>query len=130
MVGATNNTTFYSSCNDLDDFENEAKIVYVSPFHISNIISIVTNQRLHQKVYLLLLNLTVSDILTIMCFFLLAAGVSPSIYMPIVRNFYTTSILFTCAMTLDRYLKVKYPLRYFTIFTTCLLYTSPRPRDS
>ena len=38
--------------------------------------------------------------------------------MPLSRTTYTASIFFTCSLTLDRYLKIKYALRYNQLFST------------
>ena len=77
-------------------------------FHISNITTILVHQKFHQNVYFLLLNLSVSDAVCILFFLLMPAGVSPIIYMATIRAFFTVSILFTCSITADRYLKVGY----------------------
>ena len=79
----------------------------VLPFHISNIATILAHHKFHQNVYFLLLNLSVSDAVAIPFFLLIPAGVSPIIYMATLRAFYTASILFTCTITLDRYLMVR-----------------------
>ena len=105
---ATNGTNLDFCEDSQDDFKVTGKYLYITfltvPVHLCNIVSIITSKRLHQNVYFLLLNLSISDTLCISSFFLLTAG--PSVYMPVLRTFYTTSILFTCSMTLDRYLKV------------------------
>ena len=89
----------------------------VLPLHISNITTILVHHKFHQNVYFLLLNLSVSDAMCILFVLLIPAGVSPTIYMAIFRAFLASSILFTCTITLDRYIKVKYPLRYLSIAT-------------
>ena len=80
------NTTndFGTTCPAINDEITEhyaylyyASSVFIVLMHIANIASIAMNRRLHQNVYFLLLNLSVSDLLTIACsLFLYTVGVS------------------------------------------------------
>ena len=123
MVDSLNNTNSKLICKDMDYVEYPIQASYSfiaflpTPLHIFNIVSIAINRRLHQNVYFILMNLSISDSLTILTPLLVAADVSPGIYMRLARTVYTASILSTCAITLDRYMKIEYALRYYSIFT-------------
>ena len=78
-------------------------------FHLFNIIALIFNAKLRrQNVNFLLLNLSLSDMLLVvhfrlMLFFRLATYQFPVL---VSRMFHLASILLTCSITLDRYLKV------------------------
>ena len=82
---------FPTDCPALEDtvIANQALIptlLLIIPFHLANIISIATNKRLRQNDYILLLNLSVSDMLGIICLvFLDVAGV-PGMSIIILRS--------------------------------------------
>ena len=86
----------------------------VLPFHICNILLIVLKRNLHTNVFILLANLSVSDTFLQVFIYLIKSHHSKPIRIA-VSTFHTSSILFTLAINLDRYLKVKYGLRYYEI---------------
>ena len=83
---ANHTTDLSSTCPDIEDklsipYEYHfAFALFVAPFHVSNIISIMMNRRLHQNVYFLLLNLSISDCISIVNLFNYAAGLSGKIF--------------------------------------------------
>ena len=87
----------------------------VIPVHISNIALVAMKQNLHENPYYFLVNLSVSDIFSQVFVFL----IKNRMHHPTIRIwagcFYTASIFFTLAINIDRYLKVKYGLRYYEI---------------
>ena len=89
------------------------------PLHIFHIILIIKKRKLHQNVYYILLNLSLSDsCLAIMRGLPLSKKASsPSILKGLAMSFYVHSILLTLAINLDRYMKVKYGLRYHQMAT-------------
>ena len=79
------------------------------PFHLFNIITLIFNAKLRrQNVYFLLLNLSMSDMLLVVHFRLMLLFRLATYRFPVLvsRMFHLASILLTCAITLDRYLKV------------------------
>ena len=108
-------------------------LIIIIPFHIINITTILVHRMFHQNVYFLLFNLSLSDAMCILSFLLIPAGVSPIIYMAILRAFYTASILFTCTITFDRYLNIATRRRRIMLvffvwcFTVCVSLLSKIP---
>ena len=94
-------------------------ILLTLPLHIFHIILIIKKRNLHQNVYYILLNLSLSDsCLAIMRGLPLSKKASsPSILKGLAMSFYVHSILLTLAINLDRYMKVKYGLRYHQMVT-------------
>ena len=89
----------------------------VTPFHICNILLIVFKRDLHKNVFILLANLSVSDIFLQVFLYLIKTHRSKALHIAL-STFGTASILFTLAINLDRYLKVKFGLRYYEIVLT------------
>ena len=89
----------------------------VMPFHICNILLIVLKRNLHKNVFILLANLSVSDIFLQLFLCIFKSHFSRPIII-ILSIFDTCSLLFTLAINIDRYLKVKYGLRYYEIVLT------------
>ena len=93
----------------------------VIPFHICNVLLIILKRNLHTNVFILLANLSVSDI-TLQVFLYLMKSQPHSIPIRIAfSTFETSSILFTLAINLDRYMKVKHGLRYYELVLTSRL---------
>ena len=67
---------------------------------------------------MLLLNLSISDLISVLSIPPLESlKTNRSVTEAVSKTLYSASILFTCSMTLDRYLKVEYCLRYHSIAT-------------
>ena len=88
-----------------------------APLHAINVISIILNNKLHQNVYFLLVNLSVSDVIYVLIIPPLNIHGMHQVFSVLHQILYFASILFTCSITLDRYIKVKYALTYETIAT-------------
>lgn len=114
-INGTNSTT-------VDIVPTISPIVHLSllavPLHISHIVMVIMKKNLHNNLYAILVNLSISDLLYV-------AGVNVSVFLQvkrrvgftIVMTFYLSSVLFTIAMALDRYIKVKYGLHYYRVMT-------------
>ena len=88
------------------------------PFHISHIVMIILQQELHQNAYAFVLNLAMSDLCHTGSMILLKNLPGYFRYVKIGNVFsYIASILFTLAITVDRYMKIEYVLRYEDIVT-------------
>ena len=83
----------------------------VIPLHISHIVSILLKRSLRQNIYYILLNLCLSDLLLIITI-LLRVELEGIVLSTAYSITYAASILFTLAITMDRYMKVQYALRY------------------
>ena len=91
-----------------------------TPLYICHIVTILMKKKLHQNVYYILINLIFSDML--FNFFIIRGSsveVSWAYFQGFepVRVFSVSSVLFTLCVTLDRYIKVEYCLRYHAIAT-------------
>ena len=75
------------------------------PFHICHILLIIMKRKLHQNVYILLINLSLSDLFLIMVNTLRFA-IDFKIQTA-ADIFITSSVLFTLGITVDRYIKVE-----------------------
>ena len=91
-------------------------ILLTLPLHIFHIILIIKKRNLHQNVYYILLNLSLSD----SCLTIIRVLVSSMIFSnlrALAMTFYVYSILLTLAINLDRYMKVMYGLQYHQMVT-------------
>ena len=86
----------------------------VMPLHICNILLIILKRNLHKNVFILLANLSASDLLLQVFLCIIKSHHSKPVYI-ILSIFDKASLLFTLAINIDRYLKVKYGLRYYEI---------------
>lgn len=86
-------------------------ILLTLPLHILHIILIIKKRNLHQNVYYILLNLSLSDSCLAISRALPFLMKSSSLKV-IATIFYVHSILLTLSINLDRYIKVMYGLRY------------------
>ena len=86
--------------------------VSVIPLHISHIFLVTLKRKLHTNGYFILIQLCISDILLILSVLLAMHLNAHWIPSGAIGAFYTTSALFTLAINLDRYLKIKYGIRY------------------
>ena len=88
--------------------------------HMLNSIMIITKKRLRKPQYYFLVNLSISDILLLLiiliCEHILRTDVV-DVVRGVITIFVTSTILSTLALTLDRYIAVKYCLRYAEIMT-------------
>lgn len=114
------NTTLYNSTLE---YAHRGPISFVNlvamPLHVSHIGVIISRYELHQNVYEIMLNLSLSDLLFAFGSFVfdnLSLSQEPIVW-KIGATLYILSVLFTFGMTLDRYVKVEYGLRYETIAT-------------
>ena len=88
--------------------------------HIANIFTILKNRHLHNISYYILVNLSISDVLTLVTTtlrVLLSYGIDNEYFYPILFVFYYSSILSTVLMSLDRYIAIKHCIRYRQIVT-------------
>ena len=114
------NTTVYNSTLE---YAHRGPISFVNlvaiPLHVSHIGVIIARYELHQNVYEIMLNLSLSDLLFAFGSFVFDSLClsQESIVWKIGATLYILSVLFTFGMTLDRYVKVEYGLCYETIAT-------------
>ena len=120
---------FNDSGNDITDtaiseLTEQLKNVYspflllVAPPHLCNIILIVTQKTSHQNVYIILANLCVSDLLlSIQGALMHLLGTWSVLAINITGVLYLASTLLTLAISVERYVKVKYGLRYYQLLT-------------
>ena len=95
------------------------------PIHLLNILSVLLTRNLRkQKAYVIFLNLSFSDLFAAIfaalrnLYFASMSIAGPAlVFVFMSRCFYFGSVLFTCCITLDRYIKVRYCLRYHGIAT-------------
>ena len=128
MINIRNNLSLFIDKNRTVSFHSISPIaknfaninLAVMPFHISNILLIILKRNLHKNVFILLANLSVSDLLLQVFLSIIKSHFSKSVHIAL-SVFHTASILFTLAINLDRYLKVKYGLRYYEIVRTVRL---------
>ena len=90
----------------------------VIPLHLSHILLVLSKRKLHQNVYYILVNLSISDMILATIVMLGNLFQNDKLLASTAAGaFYTSSVIFTLAMTLDRYIKVEYGLRYHTLVT-------------
>ena len=87
----------------------------VIPIHITTILLIALKRDLHQNEYYLLLNLSISDIANQINFFIVKNTDLPKKTIASTVLVYSASIFFTLAINMDRYLKIKFGLRYYQL---------------
>ena len=116
MNSSTHGTTYRNSGAKPQHFLPPPVILLTVPLHIFHIILIIKKRNLHQNVYYILLNLSLSDSCLAISRALPFLMKSQSLKV-IAMIFYVHSILLTLAINLDRYMKVKYGLRYHQMVT-------------
>ena len=98
---------FKSSTSDRFKMFSLILIGVVILMHISNLILIVAEKKLHKAVYYLLLNLSISDIFTSLTVIVMMRFPGFRNYsLSLVISFYTASVLSTMGITLERYIRV------------------------
>ena len=86
--------------------------------HLSNNVLIIINKKLHKTAYLILINLSFSDVLLLITVLLMNSYTRYHTYCEVAHTvFYTVSVLSTFCITIDRYIAVQYCLRYREIVT-------------
>ena len=98
--------------------------LFIIPLHILNIVSIVVNEKLHQQnVYVVLVNLSLSDS-ALLLGATLAKQLSLISHLAIriaLRMFHAASIVFTCSITLERYLSFLFSILFLFMFFFALI---------
>ena len=90
----------------------------IIPCNLSNIMVLIMKGMIHKNIHILIANLSVGDSLlciTLAVSTLLQAGKRSAL--PMAGLFYAASVFTSLAITMDRYLKVRYGLRYHQIVT-------------
>ena len=97
--------------DDVTKFMFYLAIATAVPLHVCHIILIIIKRNLHENVYFILINLSISDVIIV-----LLVGLKKVLTQQPVSAlhccFSTSSIIFTFAINLDRYAKVEYGVRY------------------